>query len=237
MSTENIDWSEVARLYEGGMSFRSIARKFGCDHTTVAEHIRKSALGIEIRKPAGFGLRKDTNGRQCSNCFEYKLWAEYNRNRAMTTGYHSICRICQKLVDLKNRVECPNCGDFMRRQSTRCRKCNSGSGATNWKGGRYIDEKGYVHIYLPEHPRSGKKGYMREHQIVMEKTLGRFLLPGENVHHLNGIRSDNEPDNLQLWETSQPSGQRVIDKLSYHRKMVKMYEDKLSLAGSEYLDA
>jgi HNH endonuclease len=49
----------------------------------------------------------------------------------------------------------------------------------------------------------------------MEQMLGRFLAPGENVHHRNGQRHDNSPGNLELWARAQPAGQRVSDLVEW----------------------
>lgn len=66
-----------------------------------------------------------------------------------------------------------------------------------WKGGRY-KQRGYILILLPNHPFANAQGYIREHRVVMEKTIGRFLTPIEVVNHLNGIKNDNRPENLVL---------------------------------------
>jgi len=55
-----------------------------------------------------------------------------------------------------------------------------------------------------------------EHRAVMEEILGRPLRKGENVHHRNGVRNDNRPENLELWATPQPPGQRVSDLVCPH---------------------
>lgn len=74
----------------------------------------------------------------------------------------------------------------------------SGEKSHFWKGGRNTIRGGYVEVFAPDHPYARGKKYVREHRLVMEKMLGRYLEPYEQVHHKNGIKHDNRPENLEL---------------------------------------
>jgi hypothetical protein len=83
-------------------------------------------------------------------------------------------------------------------------KFATGEDSPNFSGGKYIDDKGYVRVLSPDHPRN-IRGYMYEHRMVMEKYLGRMLQPWETVHHINEIKVDNRLDNLFLCSTKEHS--------------------------------
>lgn len=68
-----------------------------------------------------------------------------------------------------------------------------------WKGGRRIDDGGYVQILKPDHPCSTQNGYIPEHRLVMEELIGRVLFDHEKVLHKNGDKTDNRPENLELF--------------------------------------
>jgi len=99
------------------------------------------------------------------------------------------------------------------------------TGQTNpsWKGGRFIDDNGYVQIWAPNNPNAKKTGYIREHRLMMSNIIGRPLLKNENVHHINGNKLDNSPVNLELWNTYQPAGQRVEDKIKWAKEILELY--------------
>lgn len=72
----------------------------------------------------------------------------------------------------------------------------------DWKGGRTVDKHGYVLARQPDHPRANRAGYVREHRLVMEQHLGRYLKPEEVVHHINGDKADNRVENLEVFESN-----------------------------------
>lgn len=74
----------------------------------------------------------------------------------------------------------------------------SGTQHPNWKGGRTLTTEGYIKIKMRNHPFCDSQGYVLEHRLVMEDKLNRLLNIDEIVHHINGIRTDNRIENLEL---------------------------------------
>lgn len=110
----------------------------------------------------------------------------------------------------------------MQKSSRLCKKCygttdQTGDRNPHWRGGKTYHKAGYLMV-LQE-----GGGYRFEHVLVMEEVLGRSLLPGENVHHLNGVKDDNRSENLELWTKPQPSGIRTTDAVAWAHEILDRY--------------
>lgn len=90
--------------------------------------------------------------------------------------------------------------------------------------GRRVLSDGYVYVKRPGNVECRKTGgWGLEHRVVMADLLGRALHADESVHHRNGDREDNRPENLELWSRWQPVGQRVDDKVAYAKELLARY--------------
>lgn len=95
-----------------------------------------------------------------------------------------------------------------------------GAANAKWKGGEIVTKKlgGYIKQLTPGHPAADASGYVLQHRLVMEEVIGRPLKKSERVHHKNGKRDDNRPENLELWtgtgtSKKDPHGIRMVDKV------------------------
>lgn len=166
--------------------------------------------------------------KKCNGCEQALDVSLFSRSG---TGYQSHCRECRRIKYAKNNFNkgrtCLDCGKPVANKATRCQPCWGLSQRGKFKKtGRFLNAQGYaVRSGYQDHPNCRQvNGSILEHVLVMSEMMGRPLVKGENVHHINGVRDDNRPENLELWNTSQPSGQRVSDKVQWAKELLSMYE-------------
>lgn len=171
----------------------------------------KSAKFHPKQRFCSYKCRKETWGRRrfnlppkmhtliCAVCDK-----EFVQKRASNTEYCTIS--CKKLGVFRKLKGLPVKGP---------RKHVKGSG--------YINAQGYKIHSRPQHPNASKRGQVSEHVLVMSAFLRRPLKKHETVHHKNGIRDDNRLENLELWSSSHPPGQRIEDKITWCKEFLKEY--------------
>lgn len=172
-------------------------------------------------------------GPECRNapvyriCGNLKCATQFNAGRTRRLYCSERCRSAN-LRDPLTQPSCiiPKCGRVTKAKGY----CDAH--LVRLTEGRSLDDP----IRTYEHPDGtvlpASHGYMRikidgdwllEHRYHMAISLGRDLLPDENVHHKNGDRSDNTLENLELWTVSQPAGQRVQDKIDWAIEFLANY--------------
>lgn len=144
------------------------------------------------------GYKLPSDRRAYINAYRAKRQAE---------GYWGRCKHCDKgLCHSAKTAANPGV----------CRDCMKGELSPFWSGG-YKNSDGYIVV---------TKGKL-QHRIVMESILGRTLYDDETVHHRNGVRDDNRPENLELWVGAPVRGIKVEDAVAWAREILRRYDDEL----------
>lgn len=149
------------------------------------------------------GMRSSRNTRVTLMCPVCQTSFDVQQNRLKRAQTRICCSMsCAKTGIPSGRKGIPVPEETKKKISETCKKL-VGPKASRWKGGRFYHEDGYVYIYCPDCSTRDSHGYILEHRLVMEKTLGRPLMSEEHVHHINGVKDDNRPENLMVMSNSE----------------------------------
>lgn len=206
-------------------------RHSGCDRPHAAKgwcaaHYQRKLRGDDMDAPLGESRTCTHPGCDRPHSARGYCSAHYHRKFVLHSDMDASIR--ERRRKGEPPVECvwTDCDQLRRFSSGLCprheRRRKSGSpmdGPAYYHETRgWLDDDGYRRVKI-----NGKDVY--EHRLVMERILGRPLLRAEEVHHKNGIKSDNSPGNLELWVSWK--GQRVDDLISF---VVANYQDRLLTA-------
>lgn len=138
-----------------------------------------------MRKKPNFSLLKVV----CCECgTEVLKSASFQKSCVSCQIRRRTCKVCGRITKCR-RIRQGHCWPCYQASDPRLGEKHPG-----WKGGR-ISSNGYILVHAPRHPRA-EKSYVREHIIVWEQNHGELLPDGWVVHHLNGVKDDNRPENL-----------------------------------------
>lgn len=167
-------------MYETDVPLTQVAQELGTNTGRAADAIRRAGGTIRCVNHNG------------------AYWTTERQAHARTL-YETGMTLADIAVEM--RTSAARVGEAVSRAGGTLRPAGPPHGARNssWQGGRKIDKGGYILILAPTHPNATKAGYVREHRLVMEATLGRYLTTDEVVHHRNGDTADNRPENLELF--------------------------------------
>lgn len=180
-------------------------------------HLTCGHCGQSFERFKGSERENTFCSRECywKSSYRAKLVADNNAKRNPRAKVTEPCGNCQKAVTrfVSSRGNALFCDRDCHNEYRRSRQT------------RRVTDHGYVIMFVGKgYPGATKAGQVMEHRKVMQDVLGRALVKHENVHHINGSRADNRIENLELWSTSQPQGQRVEDKIRWAKEFISLYE-------------
>jgi predicted HTH domain antitoxin len=229
----HIDKEAIIQLYlRDNLKMHEVAQKLNVCPDTIRNNMR--LYGIPPKSPEIY--RKGQDNRIIAKLPRAKEL--YYENK---TSFGEVCQILQmsfyalKRLFTENNLQLRSSGEAIRLAYSKHSKMGfkKGDGNPRFNGYKtHVDRTGYVRVYKPDHPKSGVNGYVFEHILAWEDAHGIPLPDDWTVHHLNGIKHDNRPENL----AGMPSrAHRYI--LAEKAKRIRLLENKVRELGKTLLEA
>lgn len=166
-----------------------------------------SALGRTLScvrtKLCRMGMTRELTCEHCNE--QYQPRGGLQRFCPKCIHYDTECLVCSKPIRAQRSKPAKTCSfNCKQRYTSAMRWCMKDEFGTplirklGTPGRKRKTMYGYIQIYFPEHPMAGSRGYMFEHRLVMANHIGRNLEPIERIHHINGVKDDNQIKNLEI---------------------------------------
>jgi len=212
MVAKRFDAEEIRKLYESGLGCNAIADMLGAGRATITERIRR--MGIS---------RTRNEANKARSLYDLGKMRDLYLSGLGSNEIAEIMGCSPSLVSIhvKKMGISRSCKEAQLLRSKQGK--SSGPNSPGWRGGRFIAH-GYVHLYMPDHHLANTKGYVREHRLVWEQANGKRLTPDTSVHHLNGIKYDNRPENLIALPNTEHS--KTHSKV-YYKARIRALEERI----------
>jgi transposase-like protein len=200
--------AEIISKYRDGMSQTKLAREYDCSSVTISHILKREGVEARPFKNRPWRTFSPEEQEEIVRCWhsgesQSKIAKRFGTDQTVISRYLNFHGI-----------------EPVTRQHNQRGELN-----LRWKGGVISNLSGYRAVKVQPDDEMAcmrfSNGYVLEHRLVMARHLGRPLEPHENVHHINGVRTDNRLENLELWSTSQPNGQRADDKVTWAIEFLK----------------
>ncbi len=189
MTRLDLPIESIKELYNKGVNTFAIAEEFKCSPQTVKRRLQKCGIPIRNRGQANkLDPRRHFTKIKLDIEAIREMYETSNLRKVATASNCAMSTIRRRLIDAGITLRKPDQG--LRDP------CPTGDKHGNWNGGKTHQRDGYIMVVDPTHPRAGSSGRVLEHIWVWEKTHHKMLPDGWVVHHLNGVKHDNSPENL-----------------------------------------